>query len=164
MDNGESFSPALLVPDPTRAAHGVFRIFTTGSALLHFADGLNGFCWSWPEGPREEHSDLISALFGILRDWMNASGDQASLQAGPDISQTLDEHMKQLVKSGFVVGARERFFVLTRGTEATPLSWRIVDINVQRAALVRAAVAAGNGCSGQGAPLPSAGMLPGRDR
>jgi hypothetical protein len=165
MDHGESVSPALLVLDPTRAASRIFRLFTTASALLRFADGLNGFCWNWPEGLSEEHSDLISALFGILGDWMNASGGQDSIQAGPEISWTLDEHIKQLAKGGFVIGARERFFLLGGGTDAKELSWRIVDIKVQPAALVRVAVAAANGCSGQRAPLPSAGMLPpGQDR
>lgn len=136
MDGRESFSPAVLVPDPARAGPGVFRLFATGSALLRFADGLNGFCSSWPEGLGEKHAELICALFSTLRDWMNASGGRDSIQAGPDISRTVDEYIEQLAKGGFVVGARERFFLLTGGADATPLSWRIVDITVQPDVLV----------------------------
>jgi len=135
--------PALVVPDPARAAPGGYRFFTTGSALLRFADGLNGFSSSWPEGLGGESADLVSALFGILRHWLDASGDQCAIQA------EIDEHMKKLARGGFVVGARERFLLLAGGTDARPLSWRIVDIKIQAAVQ---------------APLSSAGTPPGLAR
>jgi hypothetical protein len=84
------FSPALVVPDPARAAPEVFMLFRTESALLRVVDGSNGFCSSWPEGPGEEHADLIS----ILRDWMNTSDGQSSVQAESGTSRALDEHIK----------------------------------------------------------------------
>lgn len=137
-------SPVLLVPDPVRAAPGPFRLFTTGSALLRFAGGLNGFRSIWPERPGDEHADLVSAFFGVLRDWV-ASADHNSIQAEPGISRTLDKHIKELAMSGFVVGARERFLLLAGGMDAKPESWRIVDIKIQPAVLVRIVDAAGNG-------------------
>jgi hypothetical protein len=144
------FSPVLLVPDPAQPAPGMFRLFTTGSSLLRFADSLNGFSSSRPEGLAEEHADLISGLFGILRDWMNTSGNQNSAQAEPDVSWALDECIKKLAKGGFVVRARERFFLLTGGTDAKPLSWRIVDIKIQAAVPVTIVDAAGSGLSPAG--------------
>ena len=144
------FSPVLVVPDPARAAAGPFRLFTTGSALLRFAGGLNGFRSIWPERLGDEHADLVSAFFGVLRDWI-ASGDHNSIHAEPGVSRTLDKHIKALVISGFVVGARERFLLLTGGTggtggiEAKPESWRIVDIKVQPTVLAGIVDAAGNG-------------------
>ena len=153
------FSSVLVVPDPARAAAGPFRLFTTGSALLRFAGGLNGFRSIWPERLGDEHADLVSAFFGVLRDWI-ASGDHNSIHAEPGVSRTLDKHIKALVISGFVVGARERFLLLAGGTgrtgrtgrtggiggiEAKPESWRIVDIKVQPTVLAGIVDAAGNG-------------------
>jgi len=138
------FSPVLLVPDPVRAAPGPFRLFTSGSALLRFADGLNGFRSIWPERLGDEHADLVAAFFGVLQDWI-ASADHNSIQAGPGVSQTLDRHIKELIMSGFVVGARERFLLLVGGIDAKPESWRIVDIKIQPAVLVRIVDAADPG-------------------
>jgi len=142
------FSPVLLVPDPDRPAPGPFRLFTTGSALLRFAGGLNGFRSIWPERLGDEHADLVSAFFGVLRDWI-ASADHNSIQAEPGVSRTLDKHIKELVMSGFLVGARERFLLLAGGiaggVDAMPESWRIVDIKIQPAVLVRIVDAAGHG-------------------
>jgi hypothetical protein len=45
----------------------------------------------------------------------------------------LDEVIKELAMAGFVVGARERFLLLTGGRDAKPEPWRIVDIKVQPA-------------------------------
>lgn len=123
-------SPVLLVPDPDRAAPGMFRLFSTGPALVRFAEGLNGFCSSRPEGLSGEHADLISNFFGILQGWIANSGDQSSVQAEPDVSWALDRQMNELAKDGFAVGARERFLLLTGGMDAKPLPWRIVDIKV----------------------------------
>jgi hypothetical protein len=129
----DGFSPVLLVPDPVRAAPRGFRLFTTGSALLGFAGGSNGFRSIWPENPGEEYADRISAFFGVLRGWITDSGDQNSIQAEPDISRALDERIKELAAAGFVVGARERFLLLTGGHGAKPEAWRIVDIKIQPA-------------------------------
>jgi hypothetical protein len=62
----------------------------------------------------------------------------------------LDECIKKLAKGGFVVGARERFFLLTGGADAKPLSWRIVDIKIQAAVPVTIVDAAGSGFSPAG--------------
>jgi anti-anti-sigma factor len=133
FSESSDFSPALVVPDPDRPVPGSFRIFTTGSAFLRFAGGLNGFCSSWPEGLGKEHAGLISAFFGVLRDWIATSGDRNSIQAEADVSWALHEHIKELAKGGFVIWARERHLLLTGGIDAKPLSWRIVDIKVQPA-------------------------------
>jgi hypothetical protein len=129
----DGFSPVLLVPDPVRTAPRAFRLFTSGSALLRFAGGSNGFRSIWPEKPGEEYADRISAFFGVLRGWITDSGDQNSIQAEPDVSRALDEVIKELATADFVVGARERFLLLTGGRDAKPEPWRIVDIKVQPA-------------------------------
>lgn len=139
-------NPVFLVPDPIRAAPSSFRVFTTGPALLRYADGSNGFRSIWPERPGEEHADHISAFFDVLRFWITASGSQTSIQAEPDVSRVLDERIEELAKAGFVVAARERFLLLTGGN-AKPNPWRIIDIKVQRAVV-----------------LPPAGSLPGWER
>jgi len=132
-------SPVLLVPDPVRATPSSFRLFATGSALLRFASGLNGFRSIWPERLDEEHADRISAFFGVLRDWIAAPSDRSSIKAEPDLSRALDERIKELAMAGFVVSARERFLLLTGGRDAKPEPWRIVDIKVQPAIQVRIA-------------------------
>jgi hypothetical protein len=145
LTESSGVSPVLLVPDPLRAAPGPFRLFTTGSALLRFAGGLNGFRSIQPERLGGQHADLVSAFFGVLRDWI-ASADHNSIQAELGLSRTLDKHIKELAMSGFVVGARERFLFLAGGIDAKPESWRIVDIKIQPAALVRIVDAVGNVC------------------
>jgi hypothetical protein len=139
-----TFSPVLLVPDPVRPAPSMFRLFTSGSALLLFAAGSNGFRSIWPYRLGGEHADRISAFFDVLRDWITNSDDQNSIQAEPDVSCALDERLKELATVGFVVGARERFLLLIGGNEAKPESWRIVDIKVQPAVRVRIANAVGH--------------------
>jgi len=145
------FVPVLLLPDPARTASGGFRLFATGSALLRFAHGLNGLCSSCPEGLGEEPAGLISAFFGTLRAWVTTADRQHSSQADLEVSRALGEHMTELARIGFVVGARDRFLLLTGGSEAKPLSWRIVDVTVQPVALVEVevevAAAAGSGFS-----------------
>jgi anti-anti-sigma factor len=127
------YHPALLVPDPARPAPGVFRTFATASALLRFADGLNGFCSSRPDGLDGEHNDLISAFFDDLRNWIDVSGERDSISAESDVSRALDGHMKDLARVGFTVEARERFLRVVGGIDAERLSWRIADIKVQLA-------------------------------
>jgi hypothetical protein len=127
-----------------RAAPRSFRVFTTGPALLRYTDGSNGFRSIWPERIGAEDADRIAAFFGVLRDWITTSGGQNSIQAEPDVSQVLDERIKELATAGFVVAARERFLLLTGGN-AKPKPWRIVDIKVQPAVRVRIAAAAGHG-------------------
>jgi len=138
------FSPVLLVPDPIRAASRSFRVFTTGPALLRYADGSNGFRSIWPEGLSEEHADRIAAFFGVLRDWIITPGGQNSIHAEPDVSRVLDVRIKELATAGFVVAARERFLLLTGGN-AKPKPWRMVDIKIQSAVRVRIVAAAGHG-------------------
>jgi hypothetical protein len=140
----DGFSPVLLVSDPVRVAPRSYRPFTTGSALLRFAGGSNGFRSIWPERPGEEYADRISAFFGVLRGWITDSGGQNSSQVEPDVSRTLDERIKELATAGFVVSARERFLLLTGGRDAKPQPWRIVDIKVQPAVPVKTVDAGGN--------------------
>jgi anti-anti-sigma factor len=175
FSESSGFSPGLLVTDPARAVPGVFRLFATGSALLRFAGGLNGFSSGWPDGlgpggPDRERADLISAFFGILRDWIAASGNQGSIQAEPDVSRALDERITELAKAGFIVAARERFLLLTGGVDAKTLSWRIVDIRVQRsdrgwtAQQLPGPAPSPRFPSRSAGSLPSAGMPSGRER
>jgi hypothetical protein len=57
----------------------------------------------------------------------------------------LDEKMKELALAGFAIGARERFLLLTGGSDVKPEPWRIVDVKVQSAVLVRIVDASGHG-------------------
>jgi len=123
----------------------MFRVFTTGPALLRFVRGSNGFRSIRPDRPAAEYADRISAFFDVLRDWITNSGDQNSIQAEPDVSRALDERLNELTAAGFVVGARDRFLLLTGGNDAGPEFWRIVDIKVQAAVQVRIVKAASNG-------------------
>jgi|SRR5215469_1276772 len=131
------FSPVLLVPDPVRAARGGFALFSTGPDLLRFAAGLNGFCPRWPDGLSDEHRDLISAFFKELGAWTDSGGGRNSSQAGRDAAAVLGEHMAELAEADFVVGARERYFILTGGRGTEPLSWRILDVEVRPAKLAQ---------------------------
>jgi len=100
---------------------------------------------SGPRGLAENAQILFLPFFGVLRDWITISGDQNSIQAEPDVSRALDERMKELATAGFTVAARERFLLLTGGSDAKPERWRIVDIKVQPAVLVRITGAIGRG-------------------
>jgi hypothetical protein len=169
VSESAGLSPVLLIPDPAQTAPGEFRLFATGSALLRFAGGLNGLCSSCPVGLDEEHADVISAFFGILRAWVTAADRQHSIQAELDVSRALSAQITELARAGFVVGARDRFVLLTGGIEAKPLSWRIVDVTVQPAALVKAQrwplpVSSPKSRTSSAGRLPSAAMGSERER
>jgi hypothetical protein len=89
---------------------------------LRFACGSNGFRSIGPERHGVEYADLISAFLGVLREWITNSGDQNSIQAEADVSRALDVRMKELATAGFTVAARERFLLLTGGSDAKPES------------------------------------------
>lgn len=126
-------TPVLVIPDPDRPAPGTFRFFTNGPALERFADGVSGFCLSRPGGLCGERQDRISAFFGDLSDWIGARDNGSPVQAGRDISRVLDEDMRELAQADLAVAARERFVLLTGGSDPEPLPWRIIDIDVRPA-------------------------------
>jgi len=131
------FSPVLVVPDPARSARKGFAIFGTGPDLLRFADGLNGFRPSWPHRLSDEHRDLVSAFFNDLGTWTDSYRGRNSSQARLDVARILGEHMAELAEAGFVVRARDRYFILTGGRATEPLSWRILDVEVARGNLAQ---------------------------
>jgi hypothetical protein len=121
---GKSNGPVELVPDPTRPIPKIFKIFTTGSSLWHMVDGSTAFYPSWPAGLSDKHEDLIAAFLDDVRDWNDCVGGQESYQAKRDAARGLGEHMKLLAEAGFLVGARERFCLLTGGVQQELSPWR----------------------------------------
>jgi len=136
--------PVVFVPDPARSVCRSFRLFTAGPALLSFVDGSNALCSFWPDQLSDGQRDRVSAFFDDLGEWIKASGDQNPAQARPDISRAVDEHVRRLVRAGLAIGARERFLILTGGTDPHPLPWRVTDIKVQAAIPVQIAHANGS--------------------
>jgi HNH endonuclease len=137
LGEAKSCGSVQLVPDPTRPIPKVLKICTTGSRLWHLVDSSAAFYPSWPAGLSDEHEDLIAAFLDDLRDWNDCVGDQESYKAKRDASRGLDEHIKRLAEAGFVVGARKRFCLLTGGVQQEPSPWRVIDIEIQPAALAQ---------------------------
>lgn len=137
LGKSNSFGPVQLVPDPTRPISKVLKIFTTGSGLWHLVDGSAAFYPSWPAGLSDEHEDLIAAFLDDVRDWNDCVGGQESYRAKRDASRGLGEHIKLLAEAGFFAGARERFCLLTGGVQQEPSPWRVIDIEIQPAALAQ---------------------------
>lgn len=137
VDKSNSFGPLQLVPDPTRPIPKVLKIFTTGSSLWHMIDGSTAFYPSWPAGLSDEHEDLIAAFLDDIRDWNDCVGGQESYQAKRDAARGLGEHIQLLAEAGFLVGARERFCLLTGGVQQEPSPWRVIDIEIQPASLAQ---------------------------
>lgn len=139
MRSSESrnFGSVQLVPDPLRPTPKALKVFTTGSALWRFVEGSMAFYPSWPNGLREEHEDLIADFLDDLRDCNDVVDHLDSFRAKRDAARELGDHIKCLAEAGFLVGARERFCLLTGGVQEEPSPWRVLDIEVQPAAAVQ---------------------------
>src|SRR5215469_6840914 len=120
--------PIRLIPDPARPPKKMLTVITSGTALWRFVKGAYSFFPSSPDGLSDEHEDLIAAFFDNLRDWMDISGDLDSYSDELNARRSLDGNIEELAKAGFVVGARERFLLLTGGVNEAPSSWRAFDI------------------------------------
>ena len=124
--------PVRLIPDPTRPPKKMLTLITNGTALWHFVKGAYSSFTSSPDGLSDEDEDLIAGFFDNLRDWMDISGDFDSYRDELHARRALDENIEELAKAGFVVGARERFLLLTGGVNSAPSPWRAFEIQVQR--------------------------------
>jgi hypothetical protein len=123
--------PVRLIPDPARPQKKMLKLVISGAALWHFVDGAHAFYPCWPDGLSDEHEDLIAALFDNVRDWIDISGE-LSFSEKRNARRSLNENIEELAGAGFVVGARDRFLLLTGGVNQEPWPWRAVDIEVQR--------------------------------
>ena len=143
--NRDQPGPVRLVPDPRRPTAKVLKAITTGTSLWNLVDGSLSLNTSVPEGLRDEEEDLIAAFLEDVSDWNTvAGGIGESFKAKRDAARGLGERIKSLAEAGFLVGARERFLLLTGGVDEAPWPWRATDIEVHRASEVELADAAGN--------------------
>jgi hypothetical protein len=127
---GEGSGPVRLVPDPTRPAASRLRVYMTGSSLWNFVRDSHQTRSSWPEGLSEEHEDLIAGFLEAVNDWRDVDTLNGSQMVGRDAARNLSGYIRDLTEAGFLIGARERFCLLTGGTQE-PSSWRIIDIQIQ---------------------------------
>jgi hypothetical protein len=143
---GETINPGpvRLIPDPTRPPKKMLTLITTGTALWRFVNGSHSFFPSWPDGLSDEYEDLIAGFFDSLRDWMDIAGDLDSYRDELHARRSLDESIEELAKAGFLVGARERFLLLTGGVNSEPAPWRAFDIEVQPFSAMQLLDAEGN--------------------
>jgi len=123
--------PVRLIPDRTRPPKKMLTLITSGTALWRFVKSAHSSFTSSPDGLSDAHEDLIAAFFDNLQDWMDISGDFDSYRDELNARRALDESIKELAKAGFVVGARERFLLLTGGVDKAPSPWRTFDVEVQ---------------------------------
>jgi hypothetical protein len=123
--------PVRLIPDPAKPPKKMLTLVPNGTALWRFVRGACSSSSSWPEGLSDAHEDLIAAFLDNLRDWMDISGDLDSHRDELIARRALDESIEELTDAGFVVGARERFLLLTGGVNKAPSPWRAFDIEVQ---------------------------------
>jgi HNH endonuclease len=123
--------PVRLIPDPFRPTSKFLRLFVFGTALRHFFEGAYSFYPSFPDGLSAEHEHLIDSFLDDLRDGMDVSGELDSYQERRNVCRVMDDHIKRLAEAGFVVGAREKFLLLTGGADSPPSSWRSIEIEVQ---------------------------------
>jgi hypothetical protein len=129
--------PVRLIQDSTQPPKKMLTLITSGTMLWSFIKGSYSFYPSWPDGLSGTHEDLIASFFDQLRDWMDVSGDLDSYRHELDARRSLDENIEELAKDGLVVGARERFLLLTGGVDEQPSSWRSFDIEVQPFSLMQ---------------------------
>jgi hypothetical protein len=121
--------PVRLIPDPTRPSKKMLTLVTNGTELWRFVRGSHSFFPKSSYGLSDENEELLAAFFDNLRDWMDA-GDLDSYRDELHARRALDENIEELTKAGFVVGARERFLLLTGGVNSAPSPWRAFDIEV----------------------------------
>jgi hypothetical protein len=121
--------PVRLIPDPARPSKKMLTLVTNGTALWRFVRGAYSFFPKSSYGLSDEHEELIAAFFDNLRDWLDA-GDLDSYREELHARRALDESIEELTMAGFVVGARERFLLLTGGVNSAPSPWRAFDIEV----------------------------------
>ena len=107
----------------------MLTLVTNGTELWRFVRGAYSFFPKSSYGLSDENEELIAAFFDNLRDWMDA-GDLDSYREELHARRALDESIEELTKAGFVVGARERFLLLTGGVDKAPSPWRAFDIEV----------------------------------
>jgi hypothetical protein len=106
--------------------------------LWYFVDGSEAFYPTWPGGLGDENEDMIASFCDDLRDWLDVAGGPLELfRAKRDASRALGEHIKRLAEAGFLIGARERFCLLVGGTAPEPSTRRVIDIEIQPAAVAR---------------------------
>jgi hypothetical protein len=123
--------PLRLIPDPTRPPKKMLTLIKSGTALWPFVRGADSSSISSPDGLSDEHEDLIAAFFDNLSDWMDVSGDLDSYRDELNARRSLDENIRELINAGFVIGAREKFLLLTGGVDKAPSPWRAFDLEVQ---------------------------------
>jgi hypothetical protein len=104
-------------------------LLQTGTDLWRFVRGAYSFFPKSSYGLSDENEELIAAFFDNLRDWLDA-GDLDSYRDELYARRCLDEKINELVEAGFVVGAREKFLLLTGGVNSAPSPWRAFDIEV----------------------------------
>jgi hypothetical protein len=137
--------PARLVPDPTRPTAKVLKPMTMGTSLWNLVDGSCSLNAGMPEGLSDEEEDLIAAFLEDISNWNDVAGGVGeSFRSKRDAARALGEHIKNLAEAGFLVGARERFLMLTGGVERAPWPWRSIDIEIHRISEVELADADGN--------------------
>lgn len=127
--------PMRLVPDPAHEIPKMLKLFTNGTAFWHYFAPAKSFCPVWPEGLSDDHEDMIASFFQNLEDWMDVSGMESSYSMHRDASKAMANHIKELAESGFFLGARRRYMLLTGGTDAPLTSWVVMDVEIQPAHL-----------------------------
>lgn len=126
--------PMHLVPDPKYATPKKLKLFTSGTAFWHEFDGCVSFAASWIEGLSDEHEDLIAAFLEDLEDWMNiAGGIGVPYGQKRDASKAMNDHISELAKAGFLLGARKRHLLLTDNSGLPPTPFLRMDIEIQPA-------------------------------
>ena len=119
----DTSGPVRLVADPTHPIDKKLRLCMTGSALWNLMSGVQAFHPSWEDGLSEEQQDMIASFLDDLRDWMDVTSTNDSFQVGRDAAKHLQEHVQALTEAGLLIGARQRFCLLTGGPQE-PTPWR----------------------------------------
>jgi hypothetical protein len=126
--------PIRLIPDPAYQDPELLKPFLSGSDFWSEFDGCYRIESSRPKGLSEEHEDLIIEFLQSLEDWMDiAGGATGTISMKRDASKAMDHYISELLKAGFLLGAKRRQMLLTGGIDAPPVPWGVMVIQFQRA-------------------------------
>ena len=125
--------PTRLVPDPAHPTPKMLKLFMDGTSFWHYVARSYQCQPSWPTGLSEEHLDLIHEFLQDMQDWIDI--DDHSYSMARDASKSLNRHITDLIKAGFLVGARRRHFLLTGGVDAAPVPWVLIEVEIQPASV-----------------------------
>lgn len=124
--------PLRVVPDPRFSAPKALAIIFSGSQLWPLIKECVAIEYAFNPAENEDHEDLIIEFLDTVKEYGDIAEDLVSVRDERDAQKAIDEYIKRLAGSGFLVGATMRRTLLTGGASPEGKPWPILTINVQQ--------------------------------